>query len=240
MKKLTLSALCGIFCFVTLTSASPMSNYKSHHGNAVLCKSEDALFEKRMDAFVAQKMEEGNAAGLSVVVVHNNRTVYQKGFGYADVENEIPVDSATVFHIGSITKLFTGIGIMQLAQKGLIDIDAPVQQYLPEFSIRYHDDTDKPVTVRSMMTHQSGIFDTKRAGWVNATYPEMDFRTYPEFAENEYAAYHPNYVTAYSNFTVSLLGLIIERVSGNQYEQYIRDNILEAGICKLRSGAGIQ
>lgn len=230
MKRLTYFALCGIFCFssmVTMTSAQPVSVCKSHDGNAALCKKKDELLEKRMDAFIAQKMEEDNAIGVSVVVVQNNRTVYQKGFGYADVENEVPVDSTTVFHIGSITKLFTGIGIMQLVQQGLLDIDAPIQQYLPEFSIKYHEDTDKPITIRSIMTHQSGIFGDKSGGLINATYPEADFRIYPEFAGNEYAAYHPNYITAYSNFAVSLLGLIIERVSGIQYESYIRDHILQ-------------
>jgi CubicO group peptidase (beta-lactamase class C family) len=116
---------------------------------------------------------------------------------------------------------------MQLAQKGLIDIDAPIERYLPEFSIKYHIPARQPITIRSIMAHQSGIFEDKNFQWSDTVYPTEDFRTYPHFARNEYAAYAPNYTTAYSNFAVSLLGLIIERVSNQKYEDYIKDNILK-------------
>lgn len=197
-------------------------HHNSHHSNNWKIKQ----FESVMDEYISQQMEANNASGLSIVVVDNNRVIYQKGFGFADKENNVAVADSTLFHIGSITKLFTGIGIMQLVQKGLINIDAPIRHYLPEFSVKNHKFTRSPITVRSMMAHQSGLFGDKQSNSIDSSYPSEDYRMYPEFAQNEYAAYHPNTITTYSNFAVSLLGLIIERVSGQKYEKYIYDNIL--------------
>ncbi len=179
-----------------------------------------------MDAYITQQMEMNNASGLSIVVVDNNRVIYQKGFGFADKEKNIAVTDSSLFHIGSITKLFTGIGIMQLVQRGLINIDAPIQRYIPDFSVKYHMFTRCPVTVRSIMAHQSGLFGDKLSNSIDISYPAEDYRLYPEYAQNEYAAYLPNTITSYSNFAVSLLGLIIERVSGQKYEDYVYNNIL--------------
>jgi CubicO group peptidase (beta-lactamase class C family) len=230
MKKSMYSVFCGILFCVAMTDAFPsrgeVEKISSDQIGAQCSESKRQLFEKQMDDYIAQQMQESDAAGLSIVVVENNKTIYEKGFGYADKENNIPVDPSTLFHIGSITKLFTGIGIMQLVQKRLIDIDAPIQRYLPEFSIKYHIPTHRPITIRSIMAHQSGIFGDKNFNCLAESYPEDDFRNYPAFARNEYAAYHPDYITSYSNFAVSLLGLIIERVSRQKYEDYIYDNIL--------------
>ncbi|HMA65501.1 MAG TPA: serine hydrolase domain-containing protein, partial [Chitinispirillaceae bacterium] len=196
---------------------------KGHHGYELKKKQ----FEKVMDEYITARMGEVNAAGMSIVVVDDDKIVYEKGFGFADKEQGIPVQSSTLFHIGSITKLFTGISIMQLAQKGMIDIDAPIQTYLPDFSIKYHVNTRQMITIRSIMAHQSGIFGDKISTEDGAQYPVEDFRTYPQFAQNEYAPYNPDYITAYSNFAVSLLGLIVERVSGQKYEEYVYDHILK-------------
>jgi CubicO group peptidase (beta-lactamase class C family) len=116
---------------------------------------------------------------------------------------------------------------MQLAEKRLINIDEPIQRYIPEFSIKYHTANRQPVTIRSIMAHQAGIFGDKQAEWSDTAYPAEDFRTFPEFANHEYAAYNPDYTTAYSNFAVSLLGLVIERVSHQKYENYLATHILK-------------
>lgn len=224
----------ALLCTLTLGSVARLSAVQNddclhdRYGRKPgCCDVKKRRFERRMDQYIQEKMAQNSAVGLSIVVVENNRIVYEKGFGYADRENSVAVNGSTLFHVGSITKLFTGIGIMQLAQKGLIDIDAPIQQYLPEFSIKYHTTTGQPITLRSMMAHQSGIMGDKLANEFAPEYPADDFRTYPVFAQNEYAPYSPDYITAYSNFAVSLLGLVIERVTREKYEDYIYNNILK-------------
>lgn len=226
-----LFALLTAYCFLTLSSAqTPFGGDSSLEIGGDVYDSHQLkvdIFEHMLDKYISGKMQEADAVGLSIAVVEGDNVIYKKGFGYADVENEIPVTSSTIFHVGSITKVFTGIAIMQLVQKGLICLDAPLQWYLPEFAIKYHLTTGRPITIRSIMAHQSGIFGDKRANSRDTVYPEEDFRTYAAFARNEYAAYHPNYITAYSNFAVSLLGDVIERVSHQKYEDYIKNNILQ-------------
>jgi CubicO group peptidase (beta-lactamase class C family) len=223
----TACGLIGLMAVGTFSApASPHPDTREHKGDQryELKKKE---FGKVMDEYITARMGEVNAAGMSIVVVDNDKIVYEKGFGFADKEQEIPVKSSTLFHIGSITKLFTGISIMQLAQKGLIDIDAPIQTYLPDFSIKYHVNTRQMITIRSIMAHQSGIFGDKITMDDGSQYPAEDFRLFPQYSQNEYAPYDPDYITAYSNFAVSLLGLIIERVSGQKYEKYVYDNVLK-------------
>jgi CubicO group peptidase (beta-lactamase class C family) len=217
MKRKALFALSGALCLAMTAPAYPAQG------------ANDSLnaFEKQMDEFIAGQLTGNNGVGLSIVVVENNRIIYQKGFGFANKKDSIRVGPSTLFHIGSITKLFTGISIMQLVEKKLIDLDAPIQQYLPEFSIKYHDVPKQAITIRSIMAHQSGIFGDKMCHEEDTVYPMDDFRTFPQFAKGQYAAYHPNYITAYSNFAVAMLGAIIERVSGQKYEDYVRDNILK-------------
>lgn len=121
--------LCAI-CFVISSSFHhPLfaghNHNKSHvHQACHGYQSKIKQFESVMDQYITQQIEAHNDCGLSVVVVDNNRIIYQKGFGFADKENNIAVTDSSLFHIGSITKLFTGMGIMELAQKGLINIDA--------------------------------------------------------------------------------------------------------------------
>jgi CubicO group peptidase (beta-lactamase class C family) len=231
MRKAIKIVLCNALCLfsgVNLYALSqPVDSGKKDSGSYIHDETKRNLFESQMDEYIANQMKAINFAGLSIVVVENDRVIYNKGFGFADKEKGISAGPSTLFHIGSITKLFTGIGIMQLVQKGLIDIDAPIERYLPEFSIKRHDFTRRPITIRSIMAHQSGIFAEKMFHWSDSVYPSDDFRTFPEFARNEYAAYTPNYITAYSNFAVSILGLVIERVSHQKYEDYIASNILK-------------
>jgi CubicO group peptidase (beta-lactamase class C family) len=226
-RLFTACGLIGLVAIGTFSApASPHPDTRGPNGyqNYELKKKQ---FEKALDEYITARMGEVNAAGMSIVVVDNDNIVYEKGFGFADKEQGIPVKSSTLFHIGSITKLFTGISIMQLAQKGLIDIDAPIQTYLPDFSIKYHVNKRQMITIRSIMAHQSGIFGDKITMEDGSQYPAEDFRMFPLYSQNEYAPYDPNYITAYSNFAVSLLGLIIERVSGQKYEKYVHDHILK-------------
>jgi CubicO group peptidase (beta-lactamase class C family) len=221
---------CGLIGLLTVgvfsapAALHPESRAHKGHQSYKLKKKE---FEKVMGEYITARMGEVNAAGMSIVVVDNDNVVYEKGFGFADKEQGIQVQSSTLFHIGSITKLFTGISIMQLAQKGQIDIDAPIQSYIPDFSIKYHQNSRQTITIRSIMAHQSGIFGDKMSMEDGSQYPLEDFRMFPQYSQNEYAPYDPDYITAYSNFAVSLLGLIIERISGQKYEEYVYHNILK-------------
>lgn len=183
-----------------------------------------AEMEAFLDELLKQEMEENHIAGAAVSVVKDGEVFFTKGYGYADLENKIPVDPGqTLFKIGSVTKLFTWTAVMQLAEKGQLDLDADVNTYL-DFHIP--DTYPLPITLRHLMTHTAGFEDlhvdmvrlqsadlAPEGEWLAAHIPA---RVYP-----------PGEVAAYSNYGAALAGYIVARVSGETYSQYVQRHILD-------------
>ena len=178
---------------------------------------------EEMTAFIEQKMEENQVTGLSIALVDGQRVVWAEGFGYADRERGIPATAETIYEIGSISKTITGTAIMQLAEEGLIDIDQPLTEYLPEFSIQpplSGSTPTEPITIRTMLTHHSGIpGDLFNGALTRVPDPDYNERLLNSL-HSEYAAYPTNFVWAYSNSAVSLLGEVVAKVSGQSFEEY--------------------
>lgn len=107
--------------------------------------------------FTQQQMKKHNVTGLSLALIDDQRVVWAEGFGYADRANNIPATPETLYRAGSITKLFTATAIMQLVERGLIDLDQPVKTYLPEFSFKTRFPDTPPITIRHILTHHSGL-----------------------------------------------------------------------------------
>ena len=106
-----------------------------------------AEMETFMDALLKKEMEENHVAGAAVSVVKDGKLFFAKGYGYADVENKIPVDpDQTVFRIGSVTKLFTWTAVMQLVEQGKLSLDEPISRYSPDFK-------DDSVKIKHLVTH---------------------------------------------------------------------------------------
>ena len=177
---------------------------------------------EEMTAFIEQKMEEYDVTGLSIALVDGQRVVWAEGFGYADREKGIPATADTIYQIGSISKTITGTAIMQLAEDGLIDIDQPLTEYLPEFSIQppLSGPPGGPINIRTMLTHHSGI----PGDLFNGAVTRVPNPGYNEWLLNalhdEYADYPTNFISAYSNSAVTLLGEVVAEVSGQSFEDY--------------------
>ena len=92
---------------------------------------------------------------LSIALVDNQQIVWARGFGFADVQKQTPATADTVYRVGSVSKLFTDLAVMQLVEQGRLDLDAPVSRVLPEFSPRNPFNT--PITLRQLMSHRSGL-----------------------------------------------------------------------------------
>src|SRR3972149_751093 len=105
--------------------------------------------------FIQQEMREKNIPALSVALVEDQTIIWAEGFGFADPEKKIPATYETLYRAGSVSKLFTDIGIMQLVERGEIDLDAPITRYLPSFQPR--NPFRKPITLRQLMSHRSGL-----------------------------------------------------------------------------------
>lgn len=106
---------------------------------------------------IEQQMRRHGVVGLSIALVDDQRIVWAQGFGYADKAAKIAATSETIYRVGSISKLFTATAAMQLAEHGKFDIDRPLQDYVPEFSIKTRYPKSAPITPRNLMTHHSGL-----------------------------------------------------------------------------------
>jgi len=174
---------------------------------------------------LAQKeMKKNNVDGLSIALVDDKGFIWTEGFGYADKEKKIPATPETVYRVASISKLFTATAIMQLAEQGKLNIDEPLSKYLPEFSIRSRFPEEGKITLRNLMTHHSGLPANLYKG-IFSVNPEP-FTKVIEKIKDEYLAYPPGSVYSYSNLGVTLLGGVIERVSGKDYASYMKESLL--------------
>ncbi|MCK4513725.1 MAG: beta-lactamase family protein, partial [Spirochaetaceae bacterium] len=167
--------------------------------------------------------------GLGVVVVADGEVVLIEGFGSADEASNCPVTADTVFRIGSITKLFTAFAVMQLIEDGLVDLDEPYATYVSAFSIRTHSQA-RAITVRDMLTHHAGLPGDIFRGWAGAANEQPDskaaYRDYPALLSGQYTTSVPDTVFSYSNVAFSLLGILVEEVSGTPYSEYVQSHIL--------------
>jgi CubicO group peptidase (beta-lactamase class C family) len=173
---------------------------------------------------ISEKMTEHDIVGLSIALVDDQKIVWAEGFGYADWKNRIKATPETIYRVGSITKLFTATATMHLAEQNKLDIDQPLQRYLPQFSIKSRFSKSAPITPRTLMTHHSGLpSDRINHMWGDET---AHFTELATALRDEYVAYPPNTIGAYSNLGFSLLGHLVEEVSGTPYAEYVEQQIL--------------
>lgn len=173
---------------------------------------------------IRHEMDDADITGLSIALVDDQHVVWAQGFGYADKQADIKATADTVYHLGSIAKVFTATAAMQLADHGKLSIDQPLQRYLPEFSIKSRFEGIDKITPRNIMTHHSGL----PCNWVRGMSERhpVPFTDVVTAVKNEYAAFPPDYVFAYSNLGMTLLGAAIGEVSGQAYASYMDANIL--------------
>lgn len=208
-----------IFTFMVLVSCSTSIKMDS-------VDYSDEEFASFIEDYLIKEIEERGLTGLSVSIVMDDAIIFCDGVGYRDNDKELEVTKDTLFQIGSISKVFTGTAIMQLVERGVIALDDPISIYLPELILK--DSRENDITIRMLLTHLSGlqgfILDDCLLEEPNAEI----MRTIPaKLAEIEGSLLPPNTISAYGNTGYTLLGLIIEDVTGEDYSTYIRENIFD-------------
>jgi len=233
LYMITLSLLLMAATSSSATSQAATPALTSTTGESTLATPPDATYtlddpqelETFIDAMMDRQMEEQHIAGAVVVVVKDGQILLAKGYGYADVENHIPVDpERTLFRPGSTTKLLTWTAVMQLVEQGKIDLRADVNTYLPRFQIPAT--YSQPITMLDLMAHTAG-FEEREKNLFKSSVEEMtSLEDY--LAQNMPARVFPvGKVPAYSNYGTALAGYIVEQVSGELYEQYIEEHIFK-------------
>ncbi|MCC3765597.1 beta-lactamase family protein [Glycomyces sp. TRM65418] len=176
-----------------------------------------------LDDVLVPELEEDGIVGATVAVVGGGEVLTTRGFGYADIERQLPVDpEQTLFRIGSVSKVLTANAVMQLVEQGRIDLDTDVSAYLDfEFEREFDDD----VTMRHLLSHTAGFEERLRglmgSGDVSADLREALVNDPPE------QVYRPGTTPSYSNYGNALAGYIVERVSGESFEDYIDHHLFE-------------
>ncbi|MGB2591533.1 MAG: serine hydrolase domain-containing protein [Candidatus Acidiferrum sp.] len=177
-----------------------------------------------LDGFMPQEIEHADIAGAVVAVVKDGKLVFAKGYGYADVAKKVPVSpETTLFRPGSISKLFTWTAVMQQVEQGKLDLDRDINDYLdfkvpPAFG--------KPITLRDIMTHSSGFEETIKDLFVGS---ENDLRPLSEYLQVHMPAriFPPGVTPAYSNYATTLAAYIVERVSGEKFDDYVEQHLFK-------------
>ena len=152
--------------------------------------------------------------------------ILNEGLGVLDREKNIPADSHSLFPVGSISKIFTALGIARLAEKSLVDLDDPVSVYLPELSLE--GGAEKKMTLRLLLTHHAGLPGDYLSGFVGPEPSPGEMADLPLSLKGIPAAYEPGELFSYSNLGYSLLGLVIQRVTGQDFAAYMEEEVFPA------------
>lgn len=188
----------------------------------------DNIEQQRLDALpafidqmVTDQIKTSEVAGAVVTVVYDGKIYSNEGYGFKNIAANIPIDpDATLFHPGSVSKLFTWVALMQQIEAGTVDLDTDVNSYI-DFEIPRNG--FDPITVRDLLSHSPGMSDISGfivddpkklmpySEWIKAKVPRR--------------VWEPGVETAYSNFGAALAGYIVERVSGEPFDEYTKKHI---------------
>lgn len=179
-------------------------------------------FAKVVDAELA----EGIAPGFSVAWIVDGKVVHSAGYGLADWQAKKPATAETIYRAGSISKLFNAIAVMQQVEQDKLDLDAPIQKALPDFSIVNPFTDTTPLTLRQMLSHRSGMIrEAPVGGYLDPSQPSI--KETLASVSGAVLVNPPNKVMRYSNVGPTIAGEAIVRASGMEYPEYQKKYLLE-------------
>jgi CubicO group peptidase (beta-lactamase class C family)/D-alanyl-D-alanine dipeptidase len=183
-----------------------------------------AAIVQTLKPFVQREMSEKGLPGLSIAIIDDQQIVWAEGFGMADPHEGKPATAETVYRIGSVSKLFTDIAIMKLVERGEVNLDAPITDYLPDFRPRYPFGT--PITLRQLMSHRSGLLREPPVGNYFETSQPSLAATVRSLNDTE-LVFAPNTHTKYSNAAIAVVGYLLEARSRQPFAKYLKSSVLD-------------
>lgn len=190
--------------------------------------------ERQLTAKVAEVLDRWPSAGTAAGVVRDGSLQWFLGHGVADIASRTPITQDTVFRIGSVTKTMTAVAVMQLSEKRLVDLDAPARDHLRSFELVPAKARFRPVTIRHLLTHTGGIGYLRR--WSDVLRPGLGSGDYTRRPVGALADYYrgglpvviePGTRWVYSNHGFAVLGQIVEDVTGQPFDRYLRQHLFE-------------
>ncbi|MFN1216519.1 serine hydrolase domain-containing protein [Chryseobacterium kwangjuense] len=179
-------------------------------------------YEKKIDSLILTGFGNTNEPGGAFLATKKGKVIYRKAFGKANLELDVNMTPDNVFQIGSMTKQFTAVAILMLEQQGKLNVNDPVSKYIKDYP------SGDKITIHHLLTHTSGIKDfTKMKALSGIAQKEMKPEMMVDFFKNEPVDFAPGEKFEYNNSGYVVLGYIIELVSGQTYEDFIKKNIFE-------------
>ena len=186
------------------------------------------LYISDLDGVLQEIMLRWDVPGMAIGIVKGDEVAYAKGFGVQSLETQTPVTLDTIFCVQSISKCFVATAVLQMVERGKLDLDAPLVQYLPYFQM--DDERYRQITIRQALSHTSGMPDMEESEYVElVTHPEYDDESAERFVRglnNRKLIASPGERFSYSNIAYNVLGDMLAKVAGNSFEEVMREHIL--------------
>ena len=180
------------------------------------------LLSAWIEAQIAHRAE----PSLSIGIVHDQELVWAHGFGHSDLDNRVAATADTRYRIASVTKLFTATALLILRDAGMLQLDDPVDRHLPWFDIRQRHPDAPPITIRHLLTHTAGLpREAAFPYWTDDSFPTRD--QVREALPGQETAYPTETRWKYSNLALALAGEIVAAASGQAYEDFVQQRILD-------------
>jgi len=178
-----------------------------------------------IQGILKRQVTSNSSPSVQYVIFDKDHIIGNYNFGLADIKNNITASVSTTYHAFSVTKTFTALAVLQLAEQGKTDIDQPFKKYLPDFP--YGDE----ITIRQVLAHSAGIPNGIPLSWIHLScdHKSFDYKWFYHklFLAHDSTDFKPDEKFAYSNLGYILLGELIESISGMSYEEYIIENIVK-------------
>ncbi len=215
LRNILVSTAVSVLSLAAAVNAQIQSN--------ILPQKNYAPIAKTLESLIRQEMADKDLPAFSIALVDGNEVVWAQGFGYQDPEHKIPATAHTVYRVGSVSKLFTDIGIMQMVEAGKINLDAPVSQYIPDFHPQ--NPFTNPITLRELMSHRSGLLREPPVGnYFDPTEPTLE-ATVRSMNSTE-LVYDPGTHLKYSNAGIAVVGYTLQELNHQSFLKYLKQAVL--------------
>lgn len=220
-KKNKLVVVLSVFLSILLCQLNVYALNNDYKEINYLTKDETVNIEK----FIEENMSKGKIPGLSITIVKDDKTVYQKGFGYSDIDEKKTVSSQSLFEIGSNSKAFTGLGILNLEKGGEIKLQDEVNKYIPWLKVKYKG-KEVSITIEQLLHQTSGI-PFKTIDKIPVCDEDNALEETVKTLVGIELDSEPGKKFQYATINYDVLGLVIEKVTGKPYESYIEEAVLK-------------
>ncbi|QMW24751.1 beta-lactamase family protein [Sandaracinobacteroides saxicola] len=221
----TIAVLLFLATPATAQPASPAAPPAAPAAASIVENADVAAAQRLFTAWIEAQIAMRGLPGIAVGVVHDQQLVWSRGFGFADVEKRVPMTPQTRFRIASNSKMFAAIAIMQLREAGRLRLDDPVAKHLPWFKVTPAGPDDGPITIEQLLSHSAGLPREASDHWSSFDFPTG--AQLQALMADRAATFPPQTRWKYSNLAYGVAGLLVERISGQRWADYVQAHIFD-------------